>query len=154
MQSIRVRCEWNYSLPSDSHCWRSPGSTISLLQSVTLLASSLKASPSMPTVVLYFSRNCTGLGRSPGGGHGNPLQYSCLENPHGQRSLVGYSPRESKESDTTVRLSTAQPCKIKNVLFLCVCFLCIICVKSIIKLLQYSTGSLWWMMSDSWSLKI
>ena len=31
-----------------------------------------------------------GLGRSPGGGQGNPLQYSCLENPHGQRSLVGY----------------------------------------------------------------
>ena len=24
-----------------------------------------------------------GLGRSPGGGHGNLLQYSCLENPHG-----------------------------------------------------------------------
>ena len=24
---------------------------------------------------------------APGGGHGNPLQYSCLENPHGQRSL-------------------------------------------------------------------
>ena len=33
-----------------------------------------------------------GLGRSPGGGHGNPLQCSCLENPHGQRSLAGYSP--------------------------------------------------------------
>ena len=32
-----------------------------------------------------------GLGRSPGGGHGNPLQYSCLEDPHGQRSLAGYS---------------------------------------------------------------
>ena len=30
-----------------------------------------------------------GLGRSPGGGHGNPLKYSCLENPRGQRSLVG-----------------------------------------------------------------
>ena len=29
-------------------------------------------------------------GRSPGGGHSNPLQYSCLENPHGQRSLEGY----------------------------------------------------------------
>ena len=28
-----------------------------------------------------------GSGRSPGGGHGNALQYSCLENPHGQRSL-------------------------------------------------------------------
>ena len=26
---------------------------------------------------------------SPGGGHGNPLQYSCLENPHGQRNLPG-----------------------------------------------------------------
>ena len=33
-----------------------------------------------------------GLGRSPAGGNGNPLQYSCLENSHGQRSLVGYSP--------------------------------------------------------------
>ena len=42
-----------------------------------------------------------GLGRSPGGGHGNPLQYSCLENPHGQRSLVGYSPLGRKELDTT-----------------------------------------------------
>ena len=31
-------------------------------------------------------------GRFPEVGHGNPLQYSCLENPHGQRSLVGYSP--------------------------------------------------------------
>ena len=49
-----------------------------------------------------------GLGRSPGGGHGNSLQYSCLENPHGQRSLVGYSPWGHKESDTTERLSTAQ----------------------------------------------
>ena len=33
-----------------------------------------------------------GLGRYTGGGHGNPLQYYCLENPHGQRSLAGYSP--------------------------------------------------------------
>ena len=33
-----------------------------------------------------------GLGRSPGRGYGNPLQYSCLENPLGQRSLAGYSP--------------------------------------------------------------
>ena len=31
-----------------------------------------------------------GLGRSLGGGCGNPLQYSCLENPHRQRSLEGY----------------------------------------------------------------
>ena len=40
------------------------------------------------------------LGRSSGVGNGHPLQYSCLENPHGQRSLVGYSPRGCKESDT------------------------------------------------------
>ena len=30
-----------------------------------------------------------GLGRSPGGGQGNPLQYSCLENSHGQKNLAG-----------------------------------------------------------------
>ena len=46
-----------------------------------------------------------GLGRSPGGGNGNPLQYSCLENPHGQRSLAGYSPWGCKESDTAKQLS-------------------------------------------------
>ena len=46
-----------------------------------------------------------GLGRFPGRGHGNPLQYSCLENPCEQRSLVGYSPWGCKESDKTERLS-------------------------------------------------
>ena len=49
-----------------------------------------------------------GSGRSPGGGHGNPLQYSCLENPHGQRSLADFSPLGHKELDTTEQLSTAQ----------------------------------------------
>ena len=49
-----------------------------------------------------------GLGISPGGGHGNSLQYSCLENPHGQRSLAGYSAWGHKKSDMTERLSTAQ----------------------------------------------
>ena len=48
-----------------------------------------------------------GLGRSRGGGHSNPLQYSRLENLHGQRSLVGYSPWGCKELDTTEWLSTA-----------------------------------------------
>ena len=47
-----------------------------------------------------------GLGRSPGGRHGNPLQYSCLENPHGQRILAGYSSWNCKELDMTERLST------------------------------------------------
>ena len=44
-----------------------------------------------------------GSGRFPGEGFGNPLQYSCLENPHGQGNLVHYSPQvhTCKESDTT-----------------------------------------------------
>ena len=47
-----------------------------------------------------------GLGRFPGRGHGTPLQCSYLENPHGQRSLVGYTPGGCKELDITVCLST------------------------------------------------
>ena len=50
-----------------------------------------------------------GWGRSPGGRHGNPLQYSCLENPHGQRSLVGYSPWDHKESDSIVTKRSTVP---------------------------------------------
>ena len=41
-----------------------------------------------------------------GEGNGNPLQYSCLENSHEQRSLAGYSQR--KDSDTTEWLLTAR----------------------------------------------
>ena len=53
-----------------------------------------KTSPSTCNVgVLSLIR---GLGRSRGGGHGNPFQFSCLENPHGQKSLVGYSPWVAK----------------------------------------------------------
>ena len=47
------------------------------------------------------------LGRSPGEGNGNSLQYSCLEKSHGQRSLAGYSPRGCKESDMAEHLSAA-----------------------------------------------
>ena len=42
-----------------------------------------------------------GLGRYPGEGCGSPLQYPCLENPHGQRSLACYSPWSHKELDMT-----------------------------------------------------
>ena len=49
-----------------------------------------------------------GLGRSPGGGHGNPFQYSCLEHLLGQRSLAGYNPWCCSESDMTEQFSTAQ----------------------------------------------
>ena len=43
----------------------------------------------------------SGFGRFPGEGNSNRLQYSCLENPHGQRSLAAYSPWDHKEPDTT-----------------------------------------------------
>ena len=43
---------------------------------------------------------------SGGEGNSNTHQYSCLENPHGQRSLVGCSPWGCKESDMTERVST------------------------------------------------
>ena len=52
-----------------------------------------------------------GSGRSPGGGHGNPLQYSSLEHPHGQRSVVGHSPGGHNESDMTEELSMHTLCK-------------------------------------------
>ena len=46
-----------------------------------------------------------GLGRSSGGGHGSPLQYSCLENPRGQRSLAVTDHGVAKSQ---IWLSTAQ----------------------------------------------
>ena len=53
-----------------------------------------------------------GLGRSPGEGNGNPLQYSCLENPMDRAwwlcSLVGYSLWSCKELDTTEQLTHHQ----------------------------------------------
>ena len=50
----------------------------------------------------------------PGGGHDNPLQYSCLKNLHGQRSLAGCSPWGHKESDMTERLSTHIQVQVKD----------------------------------------
>ena len=49
-----------------------------------------------------------GSGRSPEGGHGNPLQDSCLENPHGWRIPAVYSPWGGKVSDMTEQLSITQ----------------------------------------------
>ena len=57
-------------------------------------------------------------GRYPGEGHGNLLQYFCLENSHGQRRLESYSLWGLKESDMTARLSTAHTFQSSTV---CVC---------------------------------
>ena len=70
-------------------------------------------------------RSIPGLGRSSGGGHGNLLQYSCLENPRGQRSLAGCSPGALQRvwHDWVTRHNTAQTCfnwhyNVKNNLYL------------------------------------
>ena len=49
-----------------------------------------------------------GSGRSPGEGHDDPFQYSCLENPHGQRSLEGYSLRGRKVGENMVGIFMGQ----------------------------------------------
>ena len=47
------------------------------------------------------SGSIAGSGRSPGGGNGNPLQYSCLENPMDRASWWATVHEVAKESDTT-----------------------------------------------------
>ena len=55
---------------------------------------------------LYETGAIPGLGRSPGGGHGSPLQYPCLENPMDRGGWQAtYSPQGHKESDTTEETS-------------------------------------------------
>ena len=63
------------------------------------LPSDMRATLRWNQILLELGQG-TASGRSPGGGQGNLLQYSYLENPHGQRSLAGYSPWGGKESDT------------------------------------------------------
>ena len=53
-----------------------------------------------------------GLGRSPGEGHGNPLQYSYLENPMDGGTWSGYSSWGRKELDTTERLHSLTHSKV------------------------------------------
>ena len=48
--------------------------------------------PSADVAGIRGVNSMPGLRRSSGEGHGNPLQYSCLENPQGQTSLECHSP--------------------------------------------------------------
>ena len=68
-----------------------------MITQVTLLVKSLFASAGDARDVSLTP----GLGRFPGGGNGNPLQYSCLGKSHRQRRLVGYHPWGCTESDMT-----------------------------------------------------
>ena len=68
---------------------------IMIINQASLVAQTVKNLPAMWETWLRFL-----------GWEDNQLQYSSLENPHGQRSLVGYSPWGCKESDMTEWLST------------------------------------------------
>ena len=59
-------------------------------------------------MVWSLTQSIVGLGRSAGGGNGNLVQYSCLENPHGQRRLAVYNTWGQKELDVIEWLSIAQ----------------------------------------------
>ena len=54
-----------------------------------------------------------GSGRSPGGGNGNPHQYSCLENSMDGRASRAVVYGVTKELDMTERLNT-HPCCVNN----------------------------------------
>ena len=71
-----LRLEWTFSLPKVWACMGFPGSS----------AGNESACNAGDPDSFH------GLQRSPGGGHGYLLHYSCLENAHWQRSLAGYSP--------------------------------------------------------------
>ena len=86
-----------------------------------------------------------GLGRSPEEGNGNPLHYSCLEKSHGQRSLMGYSPKDYKELDLTERLSTQRK-KLQRLYDKTVCQLLVLCSglqKMFYLFIQYPNIWIW-----------
>ena len=70
----------------------------------SLVAHLVKNSPAMQETMVQF----LGQDNPPAEGIDYSLQHSCLENPHRQRSLMGYRTWNCKELDTTERLSTAQ----------------------------------------------
>ena len=93
--SLRCICQPHDPVQELPRCSKEPHFPLVVRTSLLINAGDTRDPGSIP-----------GSGRSPGGGNGNPLQYSCLDNSHGQRSLAGYSPQRHKESDMTEQLST------------------------------------------------
>ena len=76
-----------------------------------------------------------GSGRLPGEGNGNPLQYSCLENPMDRRA---WCPRGRKESDTTERLHFHESkCRTPRWRGSCMW-------KNVDECTRFNLGTLWW----------
>ena len=93
-----------------------------------------------------------GSERSRGEGNGTPLQCSCLENPHGPRSLVGCSPWGRKESDTTEQQAKHDTAcfifvwvKLERINFTALCIL----QKGIFNILRASCGY-----TDPWDITV
>ena len=67
----------------------------------------------------------------PGGGHGNPFQYSCLKNPMDRRAWWAIVHRVTQSWTRLKRLSTAQPFVTSYIMYVCVCTRACVCVRSL-----------------------
>ena len=91
-----------------SHPYMTVGKTIALTIQIFVGKASLVAQMAKNVCNAGYLSLIPVSGRSSGEGNDNLFQYSCLENPHGPRSLGGYNQWDRKESDTTERLNTAR----------------------------------------------
>ena len=92
----------------------------------------------------------SGLGRSPGGGHGSPLQCSCLENPMDRKTWQAMVHRVAKSQTQLKRLSThAYPIHIYMCVYIdvCVC-VCVYNKQTYYKALGHRLMQLW-----SWQIQ-
>ena len=95
-KNVKVRRRWRAVL-----CWESWHHQQCRVRNLPLLPQRVLLEWLCPSWLrIYLQGRRQGFdphwGRSPARGHGNPPQYSCLENPHGQRSLAGCGPRGRK----------------------------------------------------------
>ena len=75
-----------------AHPYMTTGKIIALTIQIFVGNASLVAQMAKNVCNAGDSNSIPGSGRFFGEGNGNLFQYSCLKNPHGQRSLAGYSP--------------------------------------------------------------
>ena len=102
-------------VPSPSGVESSWGNWTNIQQRIRKQAVFKIVVPGFPGELSGKESACNALGSIPGSerslreGNGNPLQYSCLENPHGQRGLADYSPWGHRVRHETERLHYKLP---------------------------------------------
>ena len=97
---VMDRVAWHAAVHRVTKSWTWLSNWTELNLSLGFPGSSVSNNPSVNARDSEDMGSVPGLGRSLGEENGNPLQYSCLENPR-QRSLACYSPSSCKESDIT-----------------------------------------------------